>query len=122
MENNVLKLEITNTSLQLRCKGMWKSTNWKIYEDLTVEIFNSYDDEKDKKYVVKLEKKMFEEILNYLEIAKQNDKEVDARDGSAWSIVQYEKGDIVWERKPDYIYGIEPLEAIANILISLKNK
>ncbi len=57
-----------------------------------------------------------------LEIAKQNDKEVDARDGSAWSIVQYEKGDIVWERKPDYIYGIEPLEAIANILISLKNK
>ena len=57
-----------------------------------------------------------------LEIAKQIDKEVDARDGSAWSIVQYEKGDIVWERKPDYIYGIEPLEAIANILISLKNK
>lgn len=45
MENNVLKLEITNTSLQMRCKGMWKSTNWKIYEDLTVEIFNSYDDE-----------------------------------------------------------------------------
>ena len=41
MENNVLKLEITNTSLQMRCKGMWKSTNWKIYEDLTVEIFNS---------------------------------------------------------------------------------
>ncbi len=50
-----------------------------------------------------------------LEIAKQNDKEVDARDGSAWSIVQYEKGDIVWERKPDYIYGIEPLEAILEI-------
>lgn len=117
---NLLKLKIKHKSWDMRCTGMWDSTTWEIYEDLTTEIFESYgDDAIDKKYTIKLEKYLFEEIMINLEKAKLEDKKVDACDGSAWSIVQYENGKVSWIRETGYIYGIEPLEKIEKILNNL---
>lgn len=117
---NMLKLEIKHKSWDMRCAGMWDSTTWEIYEDLTTEIFDSYGDDKlDKKYIIKLDKNLFEEIIHNIERAKLEDRDVDACDGSAWSIVQYENGKAIWIRQSGYIYGIEPLEEIEKILINL---
>lgn len=120
MEDNILVLDISHVSWSLRCAGMWASTTWKIYKDLTTEIYDLYGDEEiDKKYVIKLEDHLYKKILNYLEEAKQKDRKVDACDGSAWSIVQYEDGKEIWNRKLGYIYDIQPLEEIEKILIDL---
>lgn len=117
---NLLKLRIKHQSWDMRCVGMWDSTTWEIYEDLTTEIFDSYGDDKiDKKYTIKLDKNLFEEIMINLEKAKTEDRKVEACDGSAWSIVQYENENAIWIRQSGYIYGIEPLEEIEKILINL---
>lgn len=117
---NLLRLKIKHQSWGERCAGMWDSTTWEIYEDLTTEIFDSYGDaEIDKRYTIKLEKSLFEEIISNIEKSKAEDKKVDACDGSAWSIVQYESGKAIWIRESEYIYGIEPLEKIEKILINL---
>jgi hypothetical protein len=120
MEDNLLVLDISHVSWAERCMGMWESTTWKIYKDLTTEILDLYgDDEKDKKYVIKLEEHLFKRILKNIEDSKQNDKKNNACDGSAWSIIQYEDGNEIWKRECDYIYGIKPLEEIAKILNNL---
>ena len=62
---------------------------------------------------------LFEEIMINLAKAKTEDRKVEACDGSAWSIVQYENGKAIWIRQSGYIYGIEPLEEIERILINL---
>lgn len=117
---NLLKLRIKHQSWDMRCVGMWDSTTWEIYEDLTTEIFDSYGDDKiDKKYTIKLDQNLFEEIMINIEKAKTEDRKVEACDGSAWSIVQYENENAIWIRQSGYIYGIEPLEEIEKILINL---
>lgn len=117
---NLLKLRIKHQSWDMRCVGMWDSTTWEIYEDLTTEIFDSYGDDKiDKKYTIKLDQNLFEEIMINIEKAKTEDRKVEACDGSTWSIVQYENENAIWIRQSGYIYGNEPLEEIEKILINL---
>lgn len=54
---------------------MWDSTTWEIYEDLTTEIFDSYVNDKiDKKYTIKMDRDLFEEIIINLENAKTEDR------------------------------------------------
>ena len=118
--DNLLKLRIKHQSWDMRCAGMWDSTTWEIYEDLTTEIFDSYGDDKiDKKYTIKMDRDLFDEIMINLAKAKTEDRKVEACDGSAWSIVQCENGKAIWIRESGYIYGIKPLEEIEKILNNL---
>lgn len=120
MEEKLLLLDIVHKSCDERCRGMWESTTWKIYEDLTIEIFDSYEDaKKDKKYTLKVGDYLFEKLLNCINEAKQNNEKIYACDGEVWGIIQYEKGNKIWERECDYIYGIKPLEEVARILKGL---
>lgn len=73
-------------------------------------------------FIGDLDKNLYEEIVNCIELAKKCDKEVSALDGSAWSIEQYKNGKAVWMRKMGYIYGIEPLEKIGKIMNGLIGK
>mgnify|MGYP004467166603 CR=1 FL=1 len=73
-------------------------------------------------FIGDLDKNLYEEIVNCIELAKKYDKEVSALDGSAWSIEQYKNGKTVWMRKMGYIYGIEPLEKIGKIMNGLIGK
>lgn len=98
--DNLLKLRIKHQSWNMRCAGMWDSTTWEI------------DDKIDKKYTIKMDRDLFEEIIINLEKAKTEDRKVEACDSSAWSIVQCENGKAIWIRESGYIYGIKPLEEI----------
>ena len=71
----MLKLKLKHQSWNMRCAGMWDSTTWEIYEDLTTEIFDSYVNDKiDKKYTIKMDRDLFEEIIINLEKAKTEDR------------------------------------------------
>ena len=59
------------------------------------------------------------QIVKNIELAKSDNREVQACDGEAWEFIQYENGNVVWERKLGYIYGIERLENICDILRNL---
>ena len=48
----------------------------------------------------------------------RNDTKVVVLDGVAWEYIEHSNGTEVWKRDLDYIYGIEPLENITNLLNS----
>ena len=51
MEEKFLKLKIIHESWGERCEGMWKSTTWKVYNDLSLDIIDSYGNkEENNKY------------------------------------------------------------------------
>ncbi|MBS7020388.1 MAG: hypothetical protein KH135_00745 [Firmicutes bacterium] len=54
-----------------------------------------------------------------IEIVKSKDIEIDAYDGSAYEIIQYDNGNEIWKRNMGYIYGIKSLEEISMILNNL---
>lgn len=98
--------------------GGWICNEWEIYNDLTVEMKIRY---KEKSIVknAKLSRWEYSSILRKLKAARKKDEEVRAYDGSAWSIVQYEKGKEIWIRNEGYIYGIKPFEQLAKKLTKI---
>jgi len=103
--------------------GEWANTEWKIYNDYSVDIKISYntitDENKNKNLICSITEDNYKKLLELINNAKDNKIKVDANDGSAWELIQYNNGVECWKRDADYIYGIEPLENIAEILNNL---
>ena len=99
----------------------WTKIEWIIYTDLSVDIKRSYN-AKDQETKCKITEEMYKRLLDQVTLAKESKNKVEATDGSAWEIIQYENGQEIWHRSPDYIYGISSFEEIASILNSLLPK
>lgn len=123
--NNFLEkdiaIEVRHTNWGMIAPNDWTDQIWKIYTDLTVDIENSYNrtENKVEKNHTKLKLEQYNEILKNISQAKIEDTKVEALDGAAWEIIQYEKGHEVWKRDLGYIYGIKSLENIAKILANI---
>lgn len=94
---------------------------WKVYKDLTVDVEKTYNRAEHNIETIskKIIEKDYNSILKNIELSKENNIVVEACDGSAWEIIQYEKGQEVLKKDLGYIYGVKPLEAIAKIVMKL---
>lgn len=121
-----LVLKIRHVNWGIIGPGDWNNTEWKIYNDKTVDIKISYnfidDSEENKTGNCELTTEVYEKLLNKIQLSKESDVEIKACDGDAWEIIQYENGKEIWKRDLGYIYGIKPLEEISIILNSLIKK
>lgn len=122
MKNLVFKVEHSNWGVM--GPGDWNNTEWTIYDDLTVDIKVLYKPKLDgidnsRYYSCKLEKSIYENLVQKIEEAKLITDVVYACDGSAWEYIQYQNGNEIWKRDNGYIYHIKPLEEIAVILYNL---
>ena len=117
MKNIVLK--ISNSNWGLIGPGSWKEKNWIIYDDMSVDYTILYNLPENNMKTLNFEftKDEFDKIIDNIELAKNDNTIVDANDGEAWEFVKYNEGAEIWKRKQGYIYGISPLENIADILL-----
>lgn len=112
--------KITHVNWELIGPDSLNNVEWNIYNDLSVEIKVSYNNiEKNKLITSKLNKKDYNNIIENVELSKDNCIKVDACDGSAWEIIEYYKCNEIWKRELGYIYGIKPLEEVAKVLNKL---
>lgn len=97
----------------------WNTKKWYIYNDLSIiyEITNGQN--RTKSYSHSISDENLNLITQNIELAKSDNRVVDACDGEAWQFIQYEDGNVVWERELGYIYGIDSLVAVSNILLDL---
>lgn len=114
-------LKIKHTNWGMIGPNDWTEVRWKIYKDLTVDIEKSYNrvEQNIETASKKITKKDYDNILKNIELSKENSVVVEACDGSAWEMIQYEKGQEVWKKELGYIYGIKPLEEITKIVMKL---
>ncbi len=94
----------------------WHTLIWNIYDDLSVEYEIIYGQNKTESHLYFINEKELKLIIQNIELAKSDNRVIDAFDGNAWKFVQYEDDNVVWERKLGYIYGIASLENVSNIL------
>ena len=96
----------------------WANIRWEIYDNFTVKIYKTFGLEEDEIHNmnININSQTYKIINEKINLAKENDTNIEAFDGSAWKIVQFENGHEIWNRKVGYIYGIKPLEEIAEIL------
>ncbi len=112
-------LKIENHNWRLITKSTWNTKIWCIYDDLSVEYEIKNGENKTKSYSHKISDEDLKRIIKNIELAKSENREVQAFDGEGWEFIQNENSNVVWERKLGYIYGIEPLENVCDILINL---
>lgn len=119
--NNSKKLifKIEDNDWGLKTIFTWSTKTWYIYDDLSIEYKIKNGEGKIKSYSYNITDEDLKQILQNIELAKSDNREVQAFDGEAWEFIQYENGNVIWERKLGYIYGIESLEKICDILINL---
>lgn len=79
----------------------WTCTIWKIYNDLTVDIESSYNrfEHNIETISKKITKEDYDNILKNIELSRENNVKVEAFDGEAWEIIQYEKKAEVWKKR-----------------------
>lgn len=119
-----MKFLIKKLNWSEHCSDDYDEIKWIIYDDLKVEIEEIYrfDKNNNKKYS-SLTIQDFETISKNIDIIKSNDVEdVDALDGTAWEFIQYDGENEIWKRVAGYIYGIKPLETIADTLEKIRNQ
>lgn len=97
----------------------WNTKIWYIYDDLSIEFKIRNGEDKIKSYSHNINALDLQQIFKNIELAKLDNHVVKALDGKAWEFIQYKDNVIIWERKLGYIYGIEPLENICDILLNL---
>ena len=114
-----LILKIIDNDWGLKTIYTWSTKTWCIYSDLSVDYEVRNGEDKTKSYSHNINEKELKQIIKNIDLAKSDNREVQAFDGEAWEFVQYENDNIVWERKLGYIYGIEPLETICDMLRNL---
>lgn len=114
-----LILKIIDNDWGLKTIYTWSTKTWCIYSDLSVDYEVRNGEDKIKSYSHNINEKELKQIIKNIDLAKSDNREVQAFDGEAWEFVQYENDNIVWERKLGYIYGIEPLETICDMLRNL---
>ena len=123
----MLLLKATERNWGLIGPGDWEKRTWKIHMDGTYQLKTTYlpvDPDDHETPEVTEEGALYEEQLEALkEHAGEywNDDTADACDGSAWEFKLYdENGTVIRHRDLGYIYGIEPYESIASLLLSEK--
>ena len=99
--------------------GVRNTQTWYIYDDLSVTCESIIGEIKEKLYSLNISKEKLNQIIENIELAKSDNHEIQAVDGEAWEFIQYKNNSIIWKRKLGYIYGIESLEKICNILHNL---
>lgn len=114
-----LILKIVDNDWGLKTIYTWSTKTWCIYSDLSVDYEVRNGEDKTKSYSHNINEEELKQIIKNIDLAKPYSREVQACDGEAWEFVQYENDNIVWERKLGYIYGIEPLETICDMLRNL---
>lgn len=114
-----LFLKIVDNDWGLKTIYTWSTKTWCIYSDLSVDYEVRNGEDKTKSYSHNINEEELKQIIKNIDLAKPYNREVQACDGEAWEFVQYENDNIVWERKLGYIYGIEPLETICDMLRNL---
>lgn len=112
-------LKIVDNDWGLKTIYTWSTKTWCIYSDLSVDYEVRNGEGKTKSYSHNINEEELKQIIKNIDLAKPDNREVQACDGEAWEFVQYENDNIVWERKLGYIYGIEPLETICDMLRNL---
>lgn len=118
-----MELKIRHTNWSMIGPNDWTGTEWKIYNDLTVDIEKTYNraENKVEKVKAKLKLEQYNELLKNIAQAKLEDTKIEAFDGDAWEIVQYNNGSEIWKRELGYIYGVKSLENVAQILGNILN-
>ena len=114
-----LILKIVDNDWGLKTIYTWSTKTWYIYSDLSVDYEVRNGEAKTKSYSHDINEEELNQIIKNINLAKSDNCEVQAFDGETWKFVQYENDNIVWERKLGYIYGIEPLETICDMLRNL---
>lgn len=114
-----LILKIVDNDWGLKTIYTWSTKTWCIYSDLSVDYEVRNGEDKKNSYSHNINEEELKQIIKNIDLAKPYNREVQACDGEAWEFVQYENDNIVWERKLGYIYGIEPLETICDMLRNL---
>ena len=94
----------------------WEYTKWDIYDDLTMNVETKVGNNINN-YTKKISQEMLDEIIKNATIAHDIDTIVDGCDGTAWKFEQYNNDQIIWDRNLSYIFGIKPLEKIAQLLV-----
>lgn len=126
MKNLVLKVNYANWDVLVA--GDLNKIEWNIYDDYSVErkviyfrrYYNSLPEEYTRESEFVIEKEIYVYIMSNIERAKSIDKKIEAEDGEAWGFAQFSNDEEVWKRKLSYIYTIEPLENIADVLMNIK--
>ena len=114
-KNSVLEIKLHNWSEMT--DGDRSSVTWKLNLDLTVDIISSYARSSETITEQRtISKPLFADIIE-LELQSEHDQsKPQGVDGAAWSVKRYKDGNLVYECEPRYIYGIESLEKLTNIL------
>lgn len=116
-----LVLKIRHVNFGILRPNDWTEVVYKIYKDLSVDIEKTYNrlEQNVESIIKKLTPKDYKSILENIELTKVKEIIVEAMDGSAWEITQYENQEKIWTRELGYIYGIKSLEAVAKVLMKL---
>lgn len=122
MAKTVLKIVHENNSY---APGEWTSTSWTVKDDMTAIVNIRYfmDDEKDEDLQIKISEDKYNQLFDFLEEGKKEDKDVFALDGSGWEIDQYNDAGVkVYHRDHSFIYGIAGFEKMERLLVSLNKR
>lgn len=127
-EHNVI-LKVKHCNFGLMGPGSWSHTDYTLYSDgnleslVTYQSSTGYGKEGTKKsFTYNVSSDDINEILNSLEESKAYRDIVRACDGSAYEFTLYEDNKEIYKRDLGYIYGIEPLEKIADIINKYESK
>lgn len=115
-----LVFKITKHNWGLKGPNEIDNIEWKIYNDYTVECKTSYVlVDKPTYNTYKITEELFNNISNNIELSKNENIKIEALDGEAWEFIMFSNKNEIYKRELDYIYGIESLENIVNILNKL---
>ena len=119
----MMLLKAVETNRAIIGPGEWERRSWKIQPDGTYRLKTTYHpvDPGDPPPEVIEEGALYDEQLELLKVNAEkywHDERTDASDGTAWEFKLYDdKGAVIRHREPGYIYGIEPFESIAAMLL-----
>lgn len=125
MDKNLI-LRACNENWSLKRQDDWDRVIWYIFSDGTYRIETGFVPRLDLDNYVRREGKMSSRSFQQLTEAMSSDwdfdlREIDACDGEAWAVDQYENGNLVRSSGPiGYVYGKEAIEK--NRVASLSGK
>ena len=121
MDKNLI-LRACNENWSLKRQDDWDRVIWYIFSDGTYRIETGFVPRLDLDNYVRREGKMSSRSFQQLTEAMSSDwdfdpREIDACDGEAWAVDQYENGNLVRSSGPiGYVYGKEAIEKIIELL------
>ena len=121
MDKNLI-LMACNENWSLRKQGDWERVVWHIFNDGSYQIETGFAPIHDPENYVRREGRMktlsFQKLMEVLSSDWDTDsRNIDACDGDAWAIDQYENGDMIRSSGPlGYVYGKEAIERIIDLL------